>query len=114
MHDGTQRLLPGQIRAFDLRRHAWLLALDGALHLTYRDAALDGLPGGAPRISVLLDEGAAHRLPHAACVDVTCAGAGGVTLGITSPPAPAPLRALLAWAARTAQRRRRPGPHGAR
>lgn len=114
MHDGTQRLLPGQIRTFDLRRHNGLLALDGPLHLRYRDAALDWLPGGAPCVSVLLDEGAVHRLPHAAWVDVTCAATGGVTLGIIAPPAPAPLRTLLAWVVRTTHWRRRPGTHGAR
>ena len=29
----------------------------------YRDAACDWLPGGAAPVSILLDDGAAHRLP---------------------------------------------------
>lgn len=113
MHDGTHRLLPGQIRGFDLRRQTLLLALDGPLRLTYRDAALDWLPGGAPPVAILLDEGAAHRMPCAAWVDIGAGGGGGVTLGITSSSLTGPLRRVLAWVTR-AVRWRHAGTRGAR
>lgn len=117
MHDGTHCFLPGQLRSFNLRRHTLLVALDGPLRLTYRDAALDWLPGGAARIAIRLDEGAAHRLPCAAWVDIGAAAdaAGSATLGIGPPSMrmSALLRTVLARAAR-ALRRQRAGARGLR
>ncbi|MGI4855404.1 MAG: hypothetical protein ACRYHA_00500 [Janthinobacterium lividum] len=110
MHDHTHCLLSGQLRSFGLRRHTLLSALDGPLHLTYRDASLDWLPGGAGHVAIVLDDGAAHRLPCAAWVDIRAGGgaAGGVTLGISSPSMrmSALLRAVLARAARALRRHR--------
>ncbi|MCY0389689.1 hypothetical protein OVY01_21325 [Robbsia sp. Bb-Pol-6] len=121
MHDGTYRLLPGQIRGFGLRRQTLLLARDGPLRLTYRDAALDWLPGVVTPTTILLDEGAAYRMPCDAWVDIrTGAGtgmgggasgrasgeAGAVTLGIASAAMPALPRRMLAWAARAMRRHR--------
>lgn len=80
--------------------------------LRYRDAALDWLPGGAPRRAIALGDGEAHRLPCDAWVDIrTGAGSrasadGGVTLGLAPPRARIWLRRLGARVARVLRRQR--------
>lgn len=85
MERGERRYYPGQVWAFSLRRGSTLLALDGPLRVEYRDGSLDWLPDSVPRVSITLEEGEHHVLPHSAFVEIRAAGSNVVTGLITDP-----------------------------
>ena len=68
------RYAPGQVHAAWFKRETAIVALEGTLRLSYRDASLDWLLGDAPRVSVVLCEGERHVLPYEAFVEVRAAG----------------------------------------
>lgn len=68
------RYAPGQVHAAWFKCASAIVALEGTLRLSYRDASLDWLLGDAPRVSVVLCEGERHVLPYEAFVEVRAAG----------------------------------------
>ena len=68
------RYAPGQIHAAWFKCGSAIVALEGTLRLSYRDASLDCLLGDAPKVSVVLCEGERHVLPYEAFVEVLATG----------------------------------------
>jgi hypothetical protein len=70
----TVCLHPGQIHASHQRAGTQLIAIDGALRLTYRDPSLDWLMDLSPRVRVDLDTGDVHVCSCNAWVEVEVVG----------------------------------------
>jgi hypothetical protein len=100
-----QHYFPRQTAAAWLKRGSAIVALDGTLHLTYRDASLDWLLGDAPRVDLVVQAGECHVLPYEAFVEVTAIGARAVTGRIVDQQRS---RILWAWLLRLAPSFRRP------
>jgi hypothetical protein len=89
----TQRYPVGQIHCAWFRRGSTLVAIDGTLRVTYRDASMDWLLDAAPRISVVVRPGEQHTMPFEAFVEVSAVGLAAVNARIADG---APRRSLLA------------------
>ncbi len=74
METTEQQCHPGQIHALHLKRGSILVAKTSALHIEYRDSALDWLLDAAPAFSVELAEGAQYILPCDAFVKLQTHG----------------------------------------
>src|SRR5579864_1038233 len=85
MQTCEQRYHPGQVRASSLKRGSAIVALDGPLRVAYRDGSMDWLLDSASRVSITLEEGEHHILPHSAFVEIRPAGSSVVTGLITYP-----------------------------
>ena len=68
------RYTPGQIHAAWFKCGSAIVAREGTLRVSYRDASLDWLLGDAPKVSVVLCEGERHVLPYEAFVEVLATG----------------------------------------
>lgn len=97
----SQRYPAGQIQGAWFKRASALVAVDGTVRLTYRDASLDWMLDVAPKVSVLVRPGERHVMPFEAFVEVSAEGPYAVN-ALIEPAARRPLllarirRALIA------------------
>ncbi len=89
------RYAPGQIHAAWFRCGSAIVALEGTLRLTYRDASLDWLLGDAPKVTVTLCEGDCHVLPYEAFVEVLASGQRAAVARIDTGPRGWPMAATI-------------------
>lgn len=80
------RYAPGQIHAAWFKCGSAIVALEGTLRVSYRDASLDWLLGDAPKVSVVLCEGERHVLPYEAFVEVLATGQRAAVAQIDAGP----------------------------
>ena len=80
-----QCFYPGQFSGRHRRAGTHLVAIDGALRLTYRDPALDWLLNLTSPVAVDLEEGECHVLHYDAFVEIQAVGTSAVN-GIISVP----------------------------
>lgn len=64
----AMQLATGQIAMLDLRARTSVVAVEGDLHLRFRDSSLAWLDGDAPDISIRLPEGERYVMPQRAVV----------------------------------------------
>jgi hypothetical protein len=100
-----QPYFPGQTTAAWFKRASAIVALDGTLRLTYRDASLDWLLSDALRVELVLREGERHVLPYEAFVEISAIGSRAATARIVDL---ATTRNLFAWLGRFVPSFRRP------
>jgi hypothetical protein len=80
----TQRFSAGQIRGTWFKRGTALVAIDGTVRVTYRDASLDWMPDAAPQVSMRVRPGDCHVMPFDAFVELSPEGLEAVSVRIGS------------------------------
>ncbi|WP_158939164.1 hypothetical protein [Burkholderia sp. S171] len=80
-----QCFYPGKFHAQHQRAGTQVVAIDGALRLTYRDPALDWLLNVTSPIAVDIEEGGCHVLPYDTFVEIEAVGFSAVN-GLVSVP----------------------------
>lgn len=88
MDTQQRQYLPNQMHVIRVKRGSAIVALDGALRLSYRDESLDWLLDSAPAVSRLLEEGEHHVFSSRGYVEIYVSGAVAVT-GLMLPPSTA-------------------------
>ena len=82
-----QCFYPGQLNARCQRAGTQVVAIDGALRLTYRDPSLDWLLNVTGPVSVDIEEGECHVLPYNTFVEIEVLGPSAVN-GLVGVPRP--------------------------
>jgi len=77
-----KRYPDGQIQCAWFKRASALVAVDGTVRVTYRDASLDWMLDAAPKVSVLVRAGERHVMPFEAFVEVSAEGPHAVNVRI--------------------------------